>query len=284
MINFVIQNYNPNILLFSGDMADGSNSSNMLSYHMQYQQNWDEVNKSLIEAKVFELNATKIFLAGNHDMFGISKDDMESNKFRKMFYNESTDWEFQKYQLQAGKKLLNIVCFNPVRPPSGSSPLGIFPYVRRKLLNKLEANYDENAYNIIVNHFPRRFLWSSKSATGKSIKDITNMYDVMLTGHRHPRYNVITTIDGLLHVISPALAWGGRNFNILTIDNGHFIAHTIINSSDNQALITYPVPKDQITPKTIFSVNEFDVKVLFYGNDYSNLSLMIDDNTTQPLE
>lgn len=274
----VIKNYNPMLFLVTGDISDGTNTHSMFSYHMQYEGNWDAINRSFNEAKVFERDMDRVFIAGNHDMFAVAKDDMKSNKFRAMFYNESIDFEFQQYRFANNK--INMVCFNPLVPPFPSAPFGVFPYVNKKLLNKLENAVDKNALNILVNHFPRRFMFSLTSKHGRRIRQVASLYDVMLTGHRHPQKTFITTHDGLLHVTAPA-GKAGNWFTLTTIDNGFVSSHHINSAQTNQAVITYPIPADQLTPKVVFEQNNLPIRVLFFGNKTDKLQLKIDGKIEQ---
>ncbi|KAI5515781.1 helicase related family [Trichomonas vaginalis G3] len=272
----VINNLRPDVLVISGDVADGNNHNSAISFHKQYEGNWRVIIETIIDSKILESDAMFIPVPGNHDMYGVYADTNESNRFRRQFFSDSTEFDFQTYHVNEGNHPINVVCFSPITPPMISAPLGLMPYVKSKLLDKIENAYKPGETNILINHFPLPLLWSGKNKNKKNIKNISYMYDVMLTGHTHPRNPEITKKESLLHVVSSP-GFMTSNVTIISIDNGFSSFHKVDSSNNRQAIITYPINTNSITSRVVFSKSDIDVRVVLYGNNSDPLQLKIDD-------
>lgn len=266
----------PDILILSGDVADGNNHNTAISMHMQYEGNWDIINKTFHETKILETDAKFIVVPGNHDMYGVGEDTMQSNKFRRQFFNESTIFDFQTYQIREGAHPINLVCFSPLTPPMIGAPMGLMPYVKKDLLNRIDDAYKPGQTNILINHFPLDLLWSGRNKNSKNIRKVSEQYDVMLTGHTHPPNPEISKKGDLLHIVSSP-GFRTSNVTIISVDNGNPAFHKVDAAHEKQAIITYPINTDSIHSDVVFSANEFDVKVVLYSNSTDPLTLKIDD-------
>ena len=280
IIKSILDYFDPHVLTITGDIADSSDSKNMVKFHKYFQKNWDEWNKSYYDSglhKKKEDGTVFIPVAGNHDQMAIPDDTPENNPFRRYFLNDEDDFIIQTYEVaNDGQKDFNLVAFNPVFPPASSGPLSMMPFVTEETLKKLEQTIKEDHINILLCHFPRGLLWSNKDASGKKIRELTKRFDLMLTGHTHPMSLEVTRNDGLLHVVG-AVEKETDNFTLVTFDNNMPSIHNIKADTQKQLIVTYPISSDSITSKCIFNKNSFDVRVLYFsGSDKADIKLSID--------
>ncbi|KAI5510462.1 metallo-dependent phosphatases family [Trichomonas vaginalis G3] len=276
-LSIVLKHLNPDTIIFSGDLVEGNNASSTLSYHIQYQENWEQLAKVFSDSGITNSSAQMIFSAGNHDVFGVSDDTPEKNYFRRFFLKDETPFDLQTYKLNKSGAPINVVVCNPMKPPAAPGPFGIMPQIDDRLLEKVEKSYDQEAINILVNHFPVFTLWSGRTRTNhKNYKEVSANYDVILTGHLHQQSQVINRNNGNLEVITTSPI-NTRNVTVLTIDNGNIAVHTIDPANEYQALITYPINVNSLTSKSIFNQKDCKIKVLIFGDNSKPVNIKIDN-------
>ena len=265
-------NLNPDILVFIGDIIHASNSTSEISYHRNYQENWDVFNKTLTESGLNDSSTdTKIlYVAGNHDEFAIPKDTTKYHPFRRLFLkDDETPFILNSIQINntEGSLPFNFVLFNPIYPPAPTGPMNVSPFVKKEHVDELETLILENHINILVSHYPLISLWSNTDSTGKNIKNVIEKFDLMMSGHLHPKEPIVYKHKDLVNVVSCKEVDNSDNTTVYTIDNNMISSHNIDISKDNRLLITYPISEESITSKTSFNKKSFDVRVLSLSND-----------------
>jgi len=273
----VIQNYNPNIVVFSGDIVDASEHTFCLMYHEQFIENWLEFNKSIHDSGM--INVKKVmYVPGNHDTMVVPNDTQEYNLYRRFVMKPEEDFQIQVHHIENGFKDIQIVGFEPVELPITSEPIGFMPMVRTKLLDRLEKSINKSYINVYLCHFPYFTTWGPKSSTGKSVGEIIQEFDSGLTGHYHPRSAQISRFGNTLTVVSSP-TFQSRKFSINAIDHGYQSIHEVESDSRNKLIITYPIKYSQITSRVDFSKKSFPIRGLFFGDVFPNSSVLIDGSS-----
>ena len=88
-----------------------------------------------------------------------------------------------------------------------------------------------------------------------------------LTGHTHPKTpQIYHQGKGVLEIIGPSNYYASK-FGLVTIEND-FISWTTVDINDPPSgVISYPIPKSQISMQTIFNdVQNSEIRVVMFGN------------------
>ncbi|OHT14139.1 hypothetical protein TRFO_03177 [Tritrichomonas foetus] len=271
--------FNPPVFSFGGDLIDALNSTNILSFHKQYEINWHRYNTTRLESSIYEDNRVIFEIAGNHDMMVVSEDNMIKNRYRYYTMKPDDPLSVRSYQFDDYSVPINIILFNIIRPPFTSGPLGVFPCTHDEDVQLLEDSIKRNYKNIIITHFPFSHWWSlTTTRKGNGLRDVGHLASLLLTGHLHPSYDVIERKKNALSVIVPAL-FESYVFAMPFIDNGGPGVQDVDTSDPNDVvLITYPLPKSQLTGRSVFNLNTFPIRVYQFAPNEQNLSAFIDGN------
>ena len=270
--------FNPPVFSFGGDLVDALNSTNVLSFHKQYEINWHRYSTARIEADIFDDNRTVFEIAGNHDMMVVSQDNNVKNRYRYYTMKENDPLAVRSYQFDDEYSVpINVVLFNIIRPPFTSGPLGVFPCTHNDDVQILEDNIKRGYKNIIICHFPFSHWWSlSPTRNGNYIRDVGRMSNMILTGHLHPSTNVIERKKNTLSVICTAL-FESSVFSMAFVDNGGSGVQPVDTADPNDVvLITYPLNKNQLTSRSVFNLNTFPIRAYQFSPTVNNLTAYID--------
>ena len=278
------KNLDPNVLIFIGDIIDSSNSTSELSYHRNYKENWDVFQKAFKDSHLNESsddnNIKILFVSGNHDEFAVPVDDVENHPFRRLFIqNDETPFILNSIQLNNtnGSLPFNFVLFNPIFPPAPTGPMNVSPFIRKEHIDELDNMILDDHINILVSHYPYISLWSNTDSSGKNIENVISKFDLMMSGHLHPKKPIIYKRGDLVNVVSCNAISNWENTTVYTIDNNMINVHNVDITRENSLLITYPISEESITSKTVFNKQSFDIRVLSISNDQKqNIMVNID--------
>ena len=277
----IAENFNPPILIISGDLTDSCNHSLILNYHQNNEGDWQAFNDSFINSGLTNISDLLFIpIAGNHDEMAIPEDIPEKHPFRQKFLNNSQSFRFQRYIYDHNTEIpFNFIAFHPSIPPTPSAPMGIMPYVNKEAIEQLKQQKMKNHLNILVTHYPRSMMWSDPASTGKNIREATEDFDLVLTGHTHPMIPEISRFgDKMLHHI--ATSFMSNNFSIITFDNNMINIHNVKAFQKEQIVVTYPISSNCVTSNTIFNKNSFELRTLYFSNnETAKLLVEIDSKT-----
>lgn len=274
----ISEKLNPNITILTGDLVEASITGSYFDHHKQYLENWIIFNRTLFNSGILRPDRLFIPLPGNHDLWAVDSDSAFSFPFRRFLMDDDSDIEVKLYETAK----MDLLIFNPISFPMVTAPLGLIPFVQKSVLEKLERTM-RNRTTVIISHFPHMRIWSSKTEKGNTIHDIIRKAPVFLTGHFHPVQTDITRFGNTLHLIALASSQSTL-ISVTTNDNNMFVTHEIDLSLESDAMITFPVPKNQSTGNVDFSKNDFDVRLILFSNQAQNLTLLIDDQIIGELE
>jgi hypothetical protein len=99
---------------------------------------------------------------------------------------------------------------------------------------------------------------------------------LFLTGHPHRFWNEIPRKDDTLSLIAPAffespyavLAW---------VDSGGPAVQIVDSHEENTIVITYPLPKSQLTGRANFNLTKFSERILSFSQRPRYLTVYVDD-------
>jgi len=265
-------------IVLTGDIVDNWGETSKLSYGHQYEPDFRLYRKTLQENKP---EGYELFdIPGNHDEYGVPSLSSSQHLFLK--YSNSFDETFAKDQKKywVSTKSINgisFVYFNPYIYPTPHAKLGFWPNPTQELLDLIEKEVNNTANNdniVFVTHFPVH-LWSNifKSTSGKTFKDIvrSSSAKLILTGHLHPKDFVIQHHNGLLEIVGPDLLDHNR-FGIVSIDNNRYAYHEVDPNIPLNAVVTHPVPTNQLSRNTCFSETNSEIRVLVFSNDLKEIN------------
>ena len=263
---------NPKAVLVTGDLVDSSHSRNILAFHYQTKENWDDYNYSRANSGLFK-DRLIVEAAGNHDLMVVPIDNMEHNFFRRYTMTETEPFDVRKFTVeQSGQRPIAFVRFNPLRPPMTSGPLGMFPWIARSVIDNLEAALKSDATNVIVTHFPYYSTFGRRSSSGKTKTEVFQRAHLFVSGHIHHIWHECARFGSVLAVVMRALQQYPV-FTLYSIDRNQIRQREMAMPSGNNILVTYPIPKAQITNNVVFNETTFEVRLLLFGAETATVSI-----------
>ncbi|OHS94244.1 hypothetical protein TRFO_39572 [Tritrichomonas foetus] len=123
---------------------------------------------------------------------------------------------------------------------------------------------------ILISHYPIDFHnLAARSSTRKSFTDLISSHeiDIILTGHSH--ISLMNHHKGTLEKNMDDLVGSDGKFGLLTIDNGRVMIYEqkFTFSDEPKAVLTHPIPKNQISKETIFNEKETEIRVLLFSDN-----------------
>ena len=270
--------YSPEVLLNTGDMVDDYDKAAAPKYGHQTEMDW-----KLYYEMALEFNGSFgeiIEIPGNHDMFGVRSIDSPNFHYlgytmfgRKLKLETEDDLRLIRYSSGG----FDFVFVNPYSFPTVHPPLMFYVTPNKGLLDRLEAaieNTDDNSTLIVASHYPASMFTKSRSSSGKTYKEIvaSEKVAIYLSGHyhgNHPKFEHHG--DSLLEVIAEDIK-GDKEFGIVTFDNGRVCFHRVDPERPPNALITYPIPLEQITSKSGFNDKDAVVRLLVFGDGNESIT------------
>lgn len=272
----VTRKFNPAIIALSGDLVDSLNETNTLSFHRQYEKNWQRYNLTRYLTGFYDEGRHIFESAGNHDMMVVAEDNEQLNKYRHYTMKPNTKFSVRAYPFDTEYSVpVNVIIYNPLRAPYTSGPLGVFPCHHGDDVEALDALIRKDARNVIITHFPIPYAWNTEGDL--KVRDVITRSHLYLSGHRHPKVSEITRKKNMLHTVVNAF-FKTPEFLMTFIDNGGAGAQIFDTRAENPVLVTYPLPKKQLTGRSVFNLNSFPVRAYTFGPAPLYLTVYIDDN------
>ena len=284
--------FKPDFLLNTGDMVD--------SYYFPYKFKGVRISQQVPEEWKLYSSATSqyssnfgsiIECAGNHDIPRIWS--LKSKEFSYGHYSEvskhanitySTD-EFQFIVKQIGN--FTHIILNPLTFPLAPVPFNYYARPSREFLDRLEREIDNanNSTTVIVSSHFHGPVWSNeKSSNDLSFKDIINKEKVamFISGHNHGKDHMIMHHGNALEICGSDLRYN-KKAGFVTNDNNMPVYHYIDINTPQDFFVTFPVPIEQTTSRTICDGESLNIRVVAF-NDTASLFATIDNGLPQKLE
>jgi predicted MPP superfamily phosphohydrolase len=269
----IVERISPELTIFTGDMVDGTSTTQLFEVRQQFVENWLEYNKTITNSRISSETSKLIMIPGNHDLYNVESYESPNNFYPRFRVDPLVDFHVEAIDYESGNVSLRFLSFNPVRFPFITVPLGVMPYVLPEYLDQLEAAIADDRINVILAHYPLSSLWSSRS-----IVDSFGKADVILCGHTHPVHAQVRHYGDLLSVVTSPIGYGDFG-GLVTIDEGAFVYHEFEPAAEKWIAVTFPVPLAQVSPSQIFNENSFPVRVLSFSAQPLELSLAVDKSS-----
>lgn len=284
----LIKSYSPEFIIITGDIADNYDSTSFPRYGDQIEENWKIYQREISNISDIPI----IEVGGNHDIFGIKSVLSQKNfmiDYSRAFNRSNTKNEddFLVHSFQVGKSKTNVIAINPFEFPSPHPPLLFFMTYSTKLLDMLLTEIKKSSSkSIVISHYPIGTMHSKRSSAGFKFEDLIGSQESVLaylTGHTHPKNpDVLHHGKGGLEIIGPA-SFQRSKFGLVTIDNDAISWSTIDINNPPNGIISYPVPKEQISKNTIFNdIENSEIRVIiFSGRKDLKISFTITDTSSK---
>ncbi|OHS97690.1 hypothetical protein TRFO_36058 [Tritrichomonas foetus] len=277
LFKYTKQVINPELLIFTGDIADASVTGSFFEIRKQDKRSWDTYLDVLSKSGL-DQDCDIIDIPGNHDLYNIESEQSSSNYFPKYAHYQVTSMNVQSIVI---KNKYNFIAVNPVSFPYISAPLGMMPFTPTDILDEMEKQLKDkkNYTNIIISHYPHFSTWT---AHPNRMRDIYSKAQFFLCGHTHPSNAQIMHYGEVISVVTSPGSYS-NNFGLVTIEKGAIIYHQItVNVDDDPEFndylaVTYPIPLQQLSRDQVFNKNQFPVRALGFSSKDLNLKLYIDD-------
>ena len=271
-------NYNPDLILSSGDVVDSYERNYWPKVGAQWISDWgiysNTIRKNLSKFKIIDV-------AGNHDLFAVDSLFSKNNNFLdySFTYNRTNVKTFDDFIIRK-INLFNetFILYNEYRFPTTHPPYGVSPHPTKYMLDLLENTVDTCDNCFILTHYQVDRNWFIKSSKGNTYKDIVSKKNIkaILTGHDHPlKTMIIHHGQGAVEFVTPT-PFRGRTQGLITIDNDQMVYHPVtINKKGEKPLffMSYPIPNEQISSHHIFNYNQSEIRIISYSQKKVNLTI-----------
>jgi hypothetical protein len=156
---------------------------------------------------------------------------------------------------------------NPILFPTPNALTDFWAHASPEYLNDIEKELQKhrNHPNVFVlTHFPVEF-WldydSHKQSTRIQSILANSTAQLLVSGHIHPRNPVFRHFGGFLEVVASDSNYHGA-LGIVTVDNGCTVFHHIRGDKPPKALVTNPIPLNQLHKKSVFNERNVTIRVL----------------------
>lgn len=267
----LLKNYSPDFVVVSGDITDNYEPPKNPRYGDEIEENWMIYKREI--SNISEIPIIEV--AGNHDQFGVKGIFSHKNYIidYSRTYNRNNTFSEADYACRtftAGRSQTNIITINPYEFPTGHPPLLFFMKYSTQLLDRLTSEIQKNPKSIIISHYPVGTIHSETSSQGSKFSDIigtSKQVLAYLTGHTHPnKPEFYHQGKGNLEVIGPSNYYASQ-FGLVTLDNDMITWTTVNISNPPNGIISYPTPKGQISPHSIFNdIENSEIRVIMFTN------------------
>ena len=275
--------YNPNLILISGDVVDNYEKKNFPKVGSQMKKDWD-LYSNIIKKKFSKFKV--IDVAGNHDLFAVDSLFSIHNNFLdySFTYNRSNVKNEDDFII----KKINIfnetfILINEFIFPTPHPPYGVYPHHSKHLLDLLENAIETSGECIILNHYQIDRNWFIKSSKGHSYEQIVSKKNVkaIFSGHFHPSKTwIIHHGQGGIEFCAPP-PFKGKAQGLITIDNNQLVYNSVLIKEKGEkplCFMTYPIPKEQISSHHTFNYNESEIRIISYFRKEIDLIITGDIN------
>lgn len=271
----LLKMYHPDFVVISGDITDNYEPPSNPRYGDEIEENWQIYQREI--SNISDIPIVEV--AGNHDQFGVkgvfSHKNFIMNYSRTYNVNNTkseSDYAVRSYTV--GRSNTTIIGINPFEFPTGHPPLLFFMKYSQQVLDQLSIEIEKNDKSFIISHYPVGTIHSESSSQGYKFQEIfgrNKKVTAYLTGHTHPKTpQIFHHGKGILEIIGPSNYYASK-FGLVTIDNDFISWSTIDLTNPVNGVISYPVPKAQISMQTIF--NDFtntEIRVVMFSNRHDH--------------
>lgn len=256
-------------VLHTGDLIDNWGKEDEPGYANQFKPDGEIYGRII---SIFPLDSNNfIEVTGNHDQYGVYSFDSKHHYFLNYshFYknhpiNKIEDYWYTKTTVND----TDILIMNPTRYPSAHARLNFWINPSIEQLDLYESKLSNiTRPTILLCHFPIS-LWDNlkKSTNGKSISEILQDSNVslILTGHLHPRTALFEHHKSVLEVVGSD-SKGHKNYGLVSMDNGNTAYHSANIEKPLKAIVTYPIPKMQLTKMVVFNQKKSFIHVVAFS-------------------
>ena len=270
--------YNPNLILSTGDTVDNFEDKNFPKVGSQWPADWgiyyEKIKKNISKFKVIDV-------AGNHDLFAVDSLFSENNNFLdySFSFNRNNVKTFDNFIVKK-IRLFNetFILFNEYLFPTTHPPYGVAPHPTKHMLDLLEKAVDSSGDCFILNHYQVDRNWFITSSKGNTYRDIVSKKNVkaIFTGHAHPlKTMIIHHGQGAVEycLTTPFI---GKAQGLITIDNGQLVYNSVVIKKRGRRplfFMTYPVPNDQLSSHHTFDYNSSEIRIISYAG--KNVTLQV---------
>jgi hypothetical protein len=273
----ITKKFNPPIIAIAGDLVDALNDTVTISFHRQYEVNWQRYNSTRVFTRLFDENRTIIELAGNHDMMVVAADNETRNRYRYYTMHPGEPFAVRSIDFSDDFSVpVRLIEYNPLRAPFTSGPVGMYPCHAIDDVEKLDLAISDGFRNVIISHFRLNEVWSvGWTASGRGIREVVRRSHLYLSGHLHPPDNEYLRMSDTLAVCVTAF-FESPNFVMAFIDNGGVGGQTVDTHAERVVVITYPISKIQLTGRHVFNLRSFPVRAVSFTDLPISLNVYID--------
>jgi hypothetical protein len=260
-------------VIITGDLADnyfvsddGTTLCGQVEENFKIYQN--------ITRDAFEKGISIIDMTGNHDSFAVPY--FSSDQHYVLNYsvtlslkNLSAIEDYWVTNTVIGDIEIISLCFEEFPTVRASMGYRITP--SQYILDFVEARLQEPPLakiRIVALHYSTFHLFNvSRSTSGQVLSEIlvNNKVDFIINGHTHPETAIFCHHNGILE-INGVDSKSHQKYAILTFDRGQMAYHELPIRDELFALLTYPIPKPQVSNKTKFDVGNTDIRVIVFSS------------------
>ena len=276
-------NYNPDLILNSGDVVDSYEDSSWPKVGSQWPEDWgiysETIKKNISKFKILDV-------AGNHDLFAVDSLFSKNNNYldHSFTFNRTNVKNIDDFII----KKINIfnetfILYNEYIFPTTHPPYGVSPHPTKHMLDLLESAIDSSDECYILTHYQVDRNWFITSSKGNTYRDIVSKKNVkaIFTGHDHPsKTMIIHHGQGAVEFCS-STPFKGKSQGLITIDNDQLVYHSVkIENKGKRPLffMTYPIPNQQISSHHTFNYNNSEVRIISYAGKEVDLRVSGDIN------
>ena len=279
--------WNPAALFLSGDIVDNKDITDYdIAYGDQHEADF-LMYKDLLNST--NINLSKLYdIAGNHDEYGVGSFDSSVHYLRKYanYYNAFDINSLKDFWVsRVETDDFELFILDPFWFPVPHAKLAFDISPDSDFLDTVEDKFkqyprltESTKPRIVMCHFPlQRWINNKKSSSKKTINDIVqeNNVSIFISGHMHPSHATIDHHGETLEVICPDLK-SHKRFGLITVDNGNVVYHDmpLVLYGEEAALVTYPVPKDQLSSQVSFNDKNAELRVIVLS-DADDIHLVV---------
>ena len=262
------------VLISTGDLADDWNRHGTVRESTQKiddQQQYNAMSKR-IDPRI----KTFIDQVGNHDEFDVYSYYSKNHHFPKysQFYQKIENLTYEDFcvmRYDITDKVTALIVNGFVYPASRAL-LDLFIKPSVAILDKVEDNLinmtKEGKEIIVLNHFPTHWWYNVKSSRGNTFREMHKIYEITLSlsGHTHPKAFQPTHHGENLEIIAADITTHDK-VGIVSIHNENTVYTEFMDYDTPSAVITSPVPLDQLTKRCTFNQKEVPIRLLVFSDD-----------------
>jgi predicted MPP superfamily phosphohydrolase len=251
----------PDLLIHTGDLVDQTDPADPDAARPTLEQ-WLLYREIMANSSLDLLE-----VLGNHDAYGVlSPTSPKSYCFRHSVPRSGKGSLVRVIE----KSGIRVVAFELIKFPFAQGTTAGWATVTKRLVTELEEalrSPSDAKHTILATHFPSGTILGLRtplSASGKSLQDLVDQFDAVLSGHFHPRQACVGPFGASIEFVAPALRSVNR-YQIIAFDNRRISYHSINTTTEIPAVVTMPVPFRQT--RHTFPETSSEVRILAFSNE-----------------